>query len=70
MQTIKELIFLLTSSERKNALFLLFMILIMALLDTIGVASILPFVAVLTNPELVETNLVLNSMYEISNNNN
>ncbi len=67
MQTIKKLIFLLTSSERKKAFFLLFMILIMALLDTIGVASILPFVAVLTNPEFIETNLVLNSMYEISN---
>ena len=30
---------------------LLIMIIIMALLDTIGVASILPFMAVLTNPE-------------------
>ena len=42
------------------------MILIMALLDMIGVASILPFMAVLTNPSLVETNLILNSIYKVS----
>lgn len=39
------------------------MILVMALLDMIGVASIMPFIAVLANPELVETNDILNSAY-------
>ncbi len=42
------------------------MMLIVALLDMIGVASILPFMAVLTNPSLIETNLILNSMFKIS----
>ena len=42
------------------------MISIMALLDMIGVASILPFMAVLTNPSLIETNLILNSMFQAS----
>ena len=32
----------------------------------IGVASILPFMAVLTNPSIVETNFFLNSMFEFS----
>ena len=32
------------------------MILIMAILDAVGVASIMPFIAVLTNPEIVENN--------------
>ena len=36
----------------------------MALLDTIGIASILPFVAVLTNPTLIETNIILNIMFQ------
>ena len=53
---IKKFIFLLTAQERKKALLLLIMVIIMALLDTIGVASIMPFVAVLTNPTLIETN--------------
>jgi len=66
MQTFKKLLFLLTPHERKNAGLLLIMILIMALLDMIGVASILPFMAVLTNPNLIETNVVLNIMFQTS----
>ena len=66
METFRKLLFLLTPDERKRAGLLLFAILIMALLDMIGVASILPFMAVLTNPGLVETNLILNLMFEAS----
>jgi len=62
----KKLLSLLTDSERKEAIFLLIMMLIMALLNTIGVASILPFIAVLTNPVLIETNSILNTMFEVS----
>tara|TARA_B100000989_G_scaffold21727_1_gene14248 strand:+ start:15132 stop:16889 length:1758 start_codon:yes stop_codon:yes gene_type:complete len=67
MHTVKKFLSLLTKNERKNAYLLLVMILIMALLDMIGVASILPFMAVLTNPEIVETNIILKKMFEISN---
>ena len=42
------------------------MILIMALLDVIGVASVMPFMTVLTNSELVETNSLLNILYKYS----
>ena len=66
MQTFKKLLFLLSPKERKNASLLLIMIIIMALLDVVGVASILPFVAVLTNPSLIETNLFLNYIYQFS----
>ena len=38
----------------------------MALVDMIGVASVLPFIAVLTNPSLIETNFILNFMFETS----
>jgi ABC-type multidrug transport system fused ATPase/permease subunit len=38
---------------------------IMALLDVIGVASIMPFMAVLANPQLVESNAVLNYVYKV-----
>ena len=67
MDTIKKLSFLLTPIERRNALLLLLMFVIMALIDMIGVASILPFMAVLTNPSLIETNMILNYMYQVSN---
>ena len=67
MHTFKKLLFLLTPHERKRAVLLLVMIIIMALLDMIGVASILPFMAVLMNPGLIETNVILNTMFKNSN---
>ena len=44
------------------------MILIMAILETLGLISILPFMAVLSNPEIVETNSYLKIIYEWSKN--
>ena len=65
--TFKKLIFLLNHKERREMYLLIFMILIMALLDMIGVASILPFMIVLTNPDITDVNPTLNKMFEISN---
>ena len=66
MQTLKKLLSLLTPPERKRAGVLMGMILVMAFLDMLGVASILPFMAVLANPELVQTNAVLNTAFTLS----
>ena len=66
MHVFKKLIFLLTSSERKKAILLFGMILVMALLDLLGVASIMPFMAVLTNPDIIETNKILKIAFEVS----
>jgi len=66
MKTFKKLIFLLNSHEKKHAVFLLIMSIIMALLDMIGVASILPFITILTNSSLIETNFILNTMFKAS----
>ena len=65
MQIFKKLIIILTPQEYKSALFLLLMILIMALIDIAGIASILPFVAILTNPTLIESNMILKSIFEL-----
>ena len=61
----KVLIFFQVVSEIKF-FYLLLMIIIMALLETLGVASILPFIAVLTNPELIRTNLLINKIFTYS----
>ena len=45
---------------------MLVLILLMAILETIGVASIMPFIAVLTNPSIIETNLILSTMFQSS----
>ena len=68
MQILKTLLVLMTPPERKQAAVLLNLILLMAILDMLGVASILPFIAVLTTPELVQTNAVLNSAFTMSHN--
>ncbi len=67
MSYLKKIFSLLSKNERKRAYLLTGMILVMALLDMIGVASILPFIVVLTNPDLIETNYLLNSLFKISN---
>ena len=63
---LKKLLYFLTPQERKFANFLLMMMFVMALLDMIGVVSILPFIAVLTNPEIIETNTILNKTFQVS----
>ena len=66
MQIHKKLISLLTPPERERAGVLMGMILVMAFLDMLGVASILPFMAVLANPELLQSNAVLNTAFTLS----
>ena len=66
MQIFKKVYNLLLSKERRSAGLLLIMIIMMALLEMIGVASILPFVTVLTNPSLIESNFALSSMFQFS----
>ena len=66
MRIFKKLLFLLSLAERKRAILLLIMIIFMALLDMIGVASILPFMAILSNPNLIETNIILNTAFQAS----
>lgn len=65
MQILKKLHALLTPSDRKSAAILMGMVLVMAFLDMLGVASIMPFMAVLANPELVQTNALLNTAFTI-----
>jgi ABC-type multidrug transport system fused ATPase/permease subunit len=63
MRLIKKFLYLLSSNERKKFILLIFMIFIVAIFEMLGVASIMPFIAVLTNPSLVETNIILINLY-------
>ena len=60
---IKKIIKLLSHREQKIGFMLLLMTLVMAFLDMIGVASIMPFIAVLANPQIIETNLILSKLF-------
>jgi ATP-binding cassette, subfamily B, bacterial PglK len=68
MKNLKRLISILDKYDQKKLVLLLIMITTGALLDAIGVASILPFMAVLTDPNIIDTNLFLNTMFQVSNN--
>ena len=61
---LKKIIYILTPAERKLALLLLFMILVMAFLDMLGVASIMPLITLLTNPDIIDENLILKNIFE------
>lgn len=63
MTLLKKTLALLSPAERRRASLLLGMILVMALLDVVGVASIMPFMAVLANPAQVQANPWLAAAY-------
>jgi ABC-type bacteriocin/lantibiotic exporter with double-glycine peptidase domain len=67
MNYLKKIFNLLSSKAKKKSIFLLVMFCIMALLDIVGVASIMPFMATLANPELIKTNVYLNDFFHFLN---
>ena len=65
MLTIYRRLFdLFDSRERRRFWLLCGMILVMGLLEVAGVASVLPFLAVLANPDVVATNPTLSALYD------
>ena len=67
LTSVRKIFHLLTGEERFKAFALLILVLVMALLDVFGVASIMPFMALLANPELLETNEVLAAAFALAN---
>ena len=67
MSPIIKIYNLLSPQEKKRAGILMIFILIMSIFDMLGIVSIYPFLVVLTNPELIQTNNVLRNLFELSN---
>lgn len=63
---LKKIFSLLNYSEKKNFVFLFLLILFTGFIDALGVASILPFITVLSNVEIIETHNFLSKIYELS----
>jgi ATP-binding cassette, subfamily B, bacterial PglK len=53
---IKQILFLFSKAEKKNFFILLLLITLMNIVDILGIASVVPFVAILTNPEILNSN--------------
>ena len=65
LTTLRKLKDLLTPRERRFAVILLVMMLGMGLVEVVGVASILPLIAVISNPAIIETNEILRTVYTL-----
>ena len=68
MSTLKKAFYLLTPLERRKGLLVLILVMGMAILETLGVASIMPFLAVLGNPEMIYTNTFLITIFDLAKN--
>ncbi|GKT11857.1 MAG: ATP-binding cassette, subfamily B, bacterial PglK [Thiomicrorhabdus sp.] len=66
LKLIKELFSLLTPQQRKRFYFLQFLVVIMALIEMVGIASIGPFMALVGDIGLIERNEVFSQLYSIS----
>jgi ATP-binding cassette, subfamily B, bacterial PglK len=64
LDAVKKICDLMDQKGRDRALLMLGMIILMAVMETAGVASIVPFVAVLGDPNLVVTNRYLRAVYD------
>jgi ATP-binding cassette, subfamily B, bacterial PglK len=64
IETYKKLYGLLDMRERRRVILVLLLLVLVAFAQVLGVASIMPFIAVLANPGVIETNRYLSLVYE------
>ena len=64
LSTYRKALSLLSRKEKRRGGLVLGMVIVMAVLETAGVASVMPFLSVLGNPEVVQTNPVLNTVFD------
>jgi ABC-type bacteriocin/lantibiotic exporter with double-glycine peptidase domain len=55
---------LFSSHERKRAIIVLFLMILMAMFEVVGVGSVMPFLAVLGDPDIIQRNEYLTYMYD------
>ncbi|MDC0944028.1 ABC transporter ATP-binding protein [Candidatus Pelagibacter sp.] len=68
MKILNKLLFILTPKERKHIFLILFVTLIVAFFEIAGLASIVPFIAVLSDQDIFENSSKINSLFQASKN--
>ena len=66
MKNLKKLYFLLNNQERIHAFKIVLVMLIMAIIEMAGIASVLPFITLLANPDIVETNIIVKKIFNFT----
>ena len=64
MKLIKKIISLLSAKEKKQGILVLLIAIFMAIFEVLGVASVTPFLAVMSDPSIVESNSTLSKIYK------
>lgn len=67
MDILIKAIAVLTSQEQKRGLWVMLMVATMAIVDTLGIASVMPFLAVLGDPSMIETSAPLSYLFSKAN---
>ena len=65
--SIKKLLMFFNKREKKKLLILFFMMIVAAIFETIGIGLIVPFVGIVTNPDIIQEQAVLSYLYELFN---
>jgi len=63
-QTIKQVLSLLSDKERKRMILVFSINLIMSVIEVIGITSILPFISVATNPDMIHGNKYFSAVFQ------
>jgi ABC-type multidrug transport system fused ATPase/permease subunit len=66
MKTYNKILLILTKNQKKNFFILSFIAIIVAFIEMLGVFSIYPFITIITNPQLIESNFYLNKFFGFS----
>lgn len=65
LYSLKQLWRILTPLDKRKVIYVLILVMGMAFIESAGVISIMPFLAVLSNPSVIDTTPVLKQIYEI-----
>ncbi len=65
--TIKKLLQFFNKREKKKFLVLFFMMVVAAVFETVGIGMIVPFVGIVTNPDMIQEQAILSYIYKLFN---
>ncbi|PZA00696.1 ABC transporter ATP-binding protein [Gammaproteobacteria bacterium 2W06] len=67
MTTFQKVLALLSPQERRRGVLVMGMVILMAIMETVGIASVMPFLSVLGDPEAIESTPYLLATYDFFN---
>lgn len=64
IQDLKKIWFIFTPNERRKAVWILILVILMAIVEALGVVSIVPFLSVLGQPSIIHENQLMQRIYD------